>query len=302
MNMTDYFDLAYAQVKKEKRSFRIRRPRSNHDLIFGFVARVFIGIAAIGFPIIPLFVWGWFTGWIVTSPMIAFYAGSVLSMVLCGEHLRSRIFERVINSGEKSNYVELRSILRGADTIEALDFEVSQDRSRAALKRGLDIVITSMAFFLLSPLLIVIAILVKLGSPGPVLVRILGFDFGGGPVWLYRFRTVRIDQPDRITREGAFLRSSSLEDLPNLFQILAGNISLIGPRPLSADTEFRLIPHNLRFIKPGLVDPVFLEHRNYDIDFEDYAKLLAEYSRNWTLFRDLKILVKTVKLTFFFKV
>src|SRR5262249_49734547 len=110
------------------------------------------------------------------------------------------------------------------------------------VKRGMDVVLSLLAIVVLSPLLLVIAVLVRLTSPGPVLYRQERCGLNGEPIFMLKFRTMRADaekggagwttkDDPRRTWLGGFLRRTSLDELPQLFNVLLGDMSLVGPRP-----------------------------------------------------------------------
>lgn len=186
------------------------------------------------------------------------------------------------------------------------------------LKRTIDIAGSSAALILLSPVLAIIALAIKISSPGPV---IFGQDRVGLKRKMFRmhkFRTMRVDAEERIreledqnevngaafkmlsdprtTRVGRFLRKLSLDELPQFFDVLRGHMSLVGPRPLPIrDVErFEKSWQKRRFsVKPGLTCLWQINGR-HDIDFEHWMELDLQYIDNWSLALDLDILLKTV--------
>ena len=153
------------------------------------------------------------------------------------------------------------------------------------LKRGFDLLCAAAGVLLLSPLLLGIAVWIKLDSPGPVFFRQPRVGRGGALFRIHKFRTMRAtlktDAPGllitvgddaRITRAGRFLRRTRLDELPQLFDVLAGTMSLVGPRP-EVPRYVALYPPALRdkllSVRPGITDPVSLEYR-------DEAALLAQ--------------------------
>lgn len=149
-------------------------------------------------------------------------------------------------------------------------------------KRLFDLVVSSIALIVLSPLLLVLAILVKLDSPGPALFRQQRVGRFGRPFRIHKFRTMREGAParghnltvgrdPRITQLGAFLRRYKLDELPQLFDIFVGNMSFVGPRPEMSEYVARY-PEELRrqilSVRPGITDPA-------SIEFRDESALLA---------------------------
>jgi lipopolysaccharide/colanic/teichoic acid biosynthesis glycosyltransferase len=154
--------------------------------------------------------------------------------------------------------------------------------SRTMLKRGFDLLVAVAALALLAPLLLGLALWIKLDSTGPVLFRQQRVGRYGRLFSIHKFRTMVADAPARgpqitvgndarITRAGAYLRRSKLDELPQLFDVLAGHMSLVGPRP-EVPVYVALYPAALRdkvlAVRPGITDPTSL-------DFVDENALLA---------------------------
>ncbi|MBM4333360.1 MAG: sugar transferase [Deltaproteobacteria bacterium] len=172
------------------------------------------------------------------------------------------------------------------------------------MKRILDILISFTSLFLLSPLMIVIAsgILLTLGRP--ILFRQLRPGRYGRPFTLYKFRTM-IDSRDvdgnllpdseRLSTFGRFLRSTSLDELPELFNVLKGDMSLVGPRPLLMRYLARYTPEQMRRheVKPGITGWAQVNGRNA-LTWEEKFKLDVWYVDNRSLWLDLKIIALTV--------
>ena len=164
-----------------------------------------------------------------------------------------------------------------------------------------------------------IALLIKWTSPGPVFFRQQRSGINGRPFTLYKFRTMvtnaeqlkhelaamnemtgpvfKVSNDPRVTRIGKFLRKFSLDELPQLFNILRGEMSLVGPRPLPVDEVKRFydLAHRRRLsVKPGLTCLWQISGRNKITDFKEWVRLDLEYIDNWSLWLDLKILFRTV--------
>jgi lipopolysaccharide/colanic/teichoic acid biosynthesis glycosyltransferase len=107
------------------------------------------------------------------------------------------------------------------------------------------------------------------------------------------------DDP-RVTRLGTFLRRSSLDELPQLWNALIGNMSLVGPRPpLPSEVDLYEEHHYTRFdVKPGITGPWQVNGRNTITDFEEVIRLETDYIREWTIWKDLGILLRTVPAVF----
>ncbi|MHB8474451.1 MAG: exopolysaccharide biosynthesis polyprenyl glycosylphosphotransferase [Sulfuricaulis sp.] len=193
-------------------------------------------------------------------------------------------------------------------------------RWAAVMKGGEDFLIGGIATLLLLPVLAIIALAIKLDSPGPVIFKQRRHAFNNHEFDIYKFRTMRLNaaaavenlrqtsrHDDRVTRVGRFLRVSSLDELPQLFNVLKGDMSLVGPRPHAVNmrTEDRLgheitdiYVHRHR-VKPGItgwsqvngsrgaVDTTDQLHRRVELDLH--------YIENWSVLLDLKILALTCR-------
>jgi len=191
--------------------------------------------------------------------------------------------------------------------------------SQLAFKRVFDMTATAIGLILISPLMLAIALAIKLDSPGPVFFRQQRVSIKGRRFWMYKFRSMRIDaeaqldkiihlnerkdnlmfkmkDDPRITRVGKFLRRTSLDELPQLFNVLRGEMSLVGPRPpLPREVEHYAPHHRQRLeVLPGLTGLWQVSGRSQITDFEDVVRLDLTYIRNWSLWLDFKILLKTL--------
>jgi lipopolysaccharide/colanic/teichoic acid biosynthesis glycosyltransferase len=182
----------------------------------------------------------------------------------------------------------------------------------------MDIVISALLLLALSPLLLVIALLVKATSKGPVLYRWNVVGLNKKPFQSWKFRTMvpgadrmkaaledrnimtgpvfKLAEDPRVTKIGRVLRKYSLDELPQLWSVLKGDMSLVGPRPV--------FPHELDAyeswhrrklsIKPGITCLWQVSGRNKVRDFDDWVRLDFEYIDNWSLGLDVRILLRTV--------
>ena len=187
----------------------------------------------------------------------------------------------------------------------------------ALLKRGLDLAGSLGLLLLSTPLLLLIALLVKTTSPGPILYRRRVLGQGGRPFDALKFRTMytngteilarhpelqeelrrhgKIKNDPRITPLGRILRRLSLDELPQLFNILIGQMSLVGPRMISPEEwpHYGKWQHNLLTVKPGLTGLWQVSGRS-DLSYEDRVRLDMHYIRNYTIWLDLQILFQTI--------
>jgi lipopolysaccharide/colanic/teichoic acid biosynthesis glycosyltransferase len=185
------------------------------------------------------------------------------------------------------------------------------------LKRLVDISLCTMALFVSWPLLLAIALAVKLGSPGPIIYASPRAGKKGQVFFCYKFRTMldgadglrnslrefnerqdpffKIADDPRVTRLGRFLRKHSLDELPQFWNVLKGEMSLVGPRPHPVDdcTRYRPEDHRRLEVKPGITGLWQVIART-NPSFETCITMDMEYMRSWSLLLDLKILMRTV--------
>ncbi|GAB4568527.1 MAG: undecaprenyl-phosphate glucose phosphotransferase [Rhizobacter sp.] len=187
------------------------------------------------------------------------------------------------------------------------------------VKRVSDVVLASIILLLISPLLLAIAIGVKMSSPGPVIFRQRRTGLDGEDITVYKFRSMTSQDNGpvvkqatkgdaRITPFGAFIRRTSLDELPQFFNVLQGRMSIVGPRPhaIAHNEEYRRIvkAYMVRHkVKPGITGWAQVNGQRGETD--TVAKMQArveydlEYLRNWSLGLDLQIIVRTIRLVFF---
>lgn len=203
-----------------------------------------------------------------------------------------------------------------------------------AVKRMIDVVGALAGMVLLSPLLLVTALAVAVSSPGPIIFRQTRIGRHGSPFCFYKFRSMASNADDsvhrdyvtnliqgnletvnqgdaakpvfkmksdpRVTRIGRIIRKTSIDELPQLLNVLKGEMSLVGPRPpLPYEVEKYQSWHLRRVLeaKPGITGVWQVEGRS-KVPFEDMVRMDLWYSRNWSLMLDLRILLKTVKVVF----
>ena len=174
-------------------------------------------------------------------------------------------------------------------------------------KRVIDLTMSFVLLIILSLLLVIIALLVRVTSKGPILFKQFRFGENSKKFLLYKFRTMEVDTPelansefnninDYITPLGRYLRKSSLDELPQLWNIFKGQMSFIGPRPL-ADSDMRVIKlrekNGANLIKPGISGWAQVNGRN-NITDDEKARYDGAYADNITFMCDLKILLLTV--------
>ncbi len=211
-----------------------------------------------------------------------------------------------------------RTILSEGMGMPLLDVRYPQlDNHQRALKRALDVAVSASGLLLLAPLFIAIAIAVRLDSPGPVLFRQKRVGADEKTFICFMFRSMRADAEDlqepleamneaegavfkmrrdpRVTRVGGFLRRWSIDELPQLFNVLKGEMSLVGPRPLPVRDFLKMEEEDKRRLGavPGMTGYWQISGRS-NLSFEDMVRLDLYYMENWSLSFDLKIILKTL--------
>ncbi len=200
----------------------------------------------------------------------------------------------------------------------ALSFSVVHHSSTAlAIKRGLDILGAGVLLVLMAPLLATVAAAIRRDSKGPILFRQVRCGVNGRRFEMLKFRTMcpdaearlgrllhlnemdgpvfKVHDDPRITRVGRFLRRWSLDEVPQLWNVLAGNMSLVGPRPPIPDEveQYATFERRRLSMRPGLTCWWQVMGRN-DVGFADWVKLDLQYIDNWSLAADLAILLRTL--------
>lgn len=179
---------------------------------------------------------------------------------------------------------------------------------RKYIKRIIDFILSLVAIVIFSPFLLLIAILIKLDSEGPVLFKQKRIGMHKTHFYMLKFRTMRIDSPKDvpthllenpdqwITRMGKILRKTSLDELPQLFNIIKGEMSIIGPRP-ALWNQYDLIAERDKYgandVRPGLTGWAQVNGRD-ELPIEVKAKYDGEYVQKMSFMFDLKCLLKTV--------
>jgi exopolysaccharide biosynthesis polyprenyl glycosylphosphotransferase len=185
-------------------------------------------------------------------------------------------------------------------------------------KRTLDILISATALILLAPLMLLIALLIRLESPGPVFFRQIRLGRYGKPFIMYKFRSMRCNAQElqpllmhmnekqggafkirhdpRMTRIGRFLRKYSLDELPQLFNVLKGDLSLVGPRAMAPYdvNRFDDVSYYRRFAVPQGCTGLWQVSGRSNLTFEEWMRLDLYYVDNISFWLDLKILLKTI--------
>jgi exopolysaccharide biosynthesis polyprenyl glycosylphosphotransferase len=192
-------------------------------------------------------------------------------------------------------------------------------RSVRTVKRAIDLVASALGLLVLTPLLAAIAVAIKLDTPGPIFFRQRRHGRGGSEFEIVKFRTMVADaeaqrqamahlnemegagplfkmaSDPRVTKVGAFLRKTSLDELPQLWNVLRGEMSLVGPRPFVVHESEQITGWAGRRLDttPGITGLWQVLGRN-DIPFAEMVKLDYVYVTNWSLWWDIKILLRTI--------
>ncbi len=193
-----------------------------------------------------------------------------------------------------------------------------RSRAACAAKRSIDIVGSALGLLVLSPLFVIVALAVKLTSRGPALFVQERCGLGGRKFAFYKFRTMvedaeerraglehlnemngpifKIRRDPRITRLGKVLRKTSIDELPQLWNVLKGDMSLVGPRPPMLDEVERYDARQAQrmAVVPGITGLWQVSGRSSVPEFDKWLELDLEYARTWSLWLDVRILLKTV--------
>ena len=176
------------------------------------------------------------------------------------------------------------------------------------IKRLVDIIGSIVCIILFSPIMAVVAVLVKKSSPGPIIFCQERVGLHNKPFKMYKFRSMGVQSASkeqkawtvhndpRVTPVGRIIRKTSLDELPQLFNVLKGDMSLVGTRPPTLDEWNKYeLRHRARLaFKPGITGLWQVSGRSDITDFEEVVKLDMEYVKNWNVGMDIKILFKTV--------
>lgn len=187
------------------------------------------------------------------------------------------------------------------------------------MKRAFDLVVAAAALIVLSPLVLVVAVLVRLESPGPVLFKQRRIGMNGREFQVLKFRTMRSTPGDQestpvpevsdfkeyvfdplyggkqYTRIGGFMRSASIDELPNLINVLRADMSIVGPRPEVPELVDQYLPeyHRRHNVRPGITGLAQVSGRG-ELTYEETMQYDLEYVDNHSLWGDITILAKTV--------
>ena len=188
------------------------------------------------------------------------------------------------------------------------------------VKRLIDIVGAVIGLVMTALLTIPIAIAIKIDNPGPVFYSQIRCGLNGKTFRIWKFRTMLVNaekmkhlvqnqakgnifknhKDPRVTRIGAFLRRTSLDELPQFWNVLKGEMSLVGTRPPTLDEVMNYEPHHFQrlLVKPGMTGEWQVNGRSKIEDFEDIVKLDLTYQLKWSIIYDLQLIIKTIMVVF----
>ncbi len=251
---------------------------------------------------------------ILASPIFALHKVRPLLEVCELMGISSRIVVDACN--ETSNF---RLYLDNILDISLLSFSSSREAQFVSLgmKRAMDMAISAVLLTLLAPVMLLIAALIRLQSPGPAIFKQVRNGLNGRQFVMYKFRTMingaealrntlkaqsdvsgpifKMAHDPRITTLGRFLRRTSLDELPQLWNVLKGEMSLVGPRPLPLVESTQITGRDRRRLsmKPGITG-LWQCHGRSNTQYEHLISFDLEYVDNWSLLLDIKLLMKTV--------
>lgn len=172
------------------------------------------------------------------------------------------------------------------------------------IKRGMDISAASLALIVFSPVIAIVSLMVLITMGRPIFFRQIRPGLNGKPFEIMKFRSM-MDETDasgnplsdeqRLTRFGDFIRNYSLDELPQLINILKGDMSIVGPRPLlyAFFPYYTMQEMRRHEVKPGVTGPAQVNGRN-NLNWDDRLKMDVDYVDNWSLWLDIKIIFKTI--------
>lgn len=235
-----------------------------------------------------------------------------LILALRERHVRVRLMPDLL---------EVVTVRTGIETLRGVPMITLREPAitgiNGVMKRALDVVGAAFCLIIFGPVMLALAVWIRLDSPGPILFTQERAGQYGKPFRIYKFRTmvanaealldqvVKLDeltephfklrQDPRVTRAGKWLRRTSLDELPQFFNVLWGNMSLVGPRPemMRLASQYSPLQRQRLLVKPGITGAMQVNGRG-DLSFDEWMKLELDYIENYSIWRDLTILAKTV--------
>lgn len=204
--------------------------------------------------------------------------------------------------------------------IASTNFQVPHRSTTSFLKRAIDIIGSVAGLLIVAILFVPLAIAIRLDSPGPIFYGQERHGLLGKPFRMYKFRSMvdgaehlksqveneaeglifKNQQDPRITRVGRFLRKTSLDELPQFWNVLRGEMSLVGTRPPTPDEVAQYSEHHWQrlYVKPGITGEWQVNGRSMVKDFEEIVQLDLRYQALWTPFYDIVLIVRTIYVIF----
>jgi lipopolysaccharide/colanic/teichoic acid biosynthesis glycosyltransferase len=305
LSVVNSIDAEYYPAAEWQRFFNIK-PRHQHEIIFGFLLRLLVGIFSVIIPSILMMIIGIFNDWQLNDTLLVIYGSFICAMVFFGEHLRSRAYERM-TIPTSPPYIEVGNEVGNEPRLssDAQNRYGAMSKIGRFSKRAFDAVLSLAMLMLLAPLMTVVVLAIKFDSAGPVLFTQKRRTFDGRDFRIYKFRTMefsKIGSPTT-TPVGAFLRRLNLDELPQLFNVLAGDMSIVGPRPLAADDRVSDASSEyspFRGVRPGITGWAQIHgfRGGQNVGSE---RLRREYDlwylNNWTIWLDMRIVFETLLIT-----
>jgi len=211
--------------------------------------------------------------------------------------------------------------LPALSSVTASEFSSSHASTYSSFKRLLDLLGSLVGLVVLAIVFVPIALLIKLDSPGPILYSQQRYGLLGKPFTIYKFRSMVVnadtlkeqvaneanglifknENDPRLTRVGRFLRRSSLDEFPQFWNVLVGEMSLVGTRPPTADEVKKYQPHHWQRlnVKPGITGEWQVHGRSTIKDFEEIVSLDLRYQSQWHPLYDLVLIAKTFHVVLF---
>ena len=250
---------------------------------------------------------------IVTLPMKSFYSEIQQIVLLC-----EKVGVEVKLPANLFSFNLCMSTISSYHDIQVIDFYTSPKMTfQMVVKRIFDIVVSSVSLISSAPVFLVVPIIIKATSEGPVFFTQQRIGYNGRPFTCLKFRTMdenaevikkellklnemdgpvfKMENDPRVTKIGRFLRKTSIDELPQLINVLKGDMSLVGPRPPVPGevSEYNLMDRRRLSMRPGITCIWQTCGRN-NIGFENWMELDRQYIDNWSLWLDIKILLKTI--------
>lgn len=230
----------------------------------------------------------------------------------------------IIDSYDSYLMTKPNSFVSSVGTYPVITYHtISLNNYEQLMKRIMDIVISIVGIIIASPIMLITMIAIKLDSPGPIIFKQTRVGQNGRNFKLYKFRSMYVDAEERkkelmdqneiqggvmfkmkndprVTRVGRFIRKTSIDELPQLFNVLQGSMSLVGTRPPTLDEVSKYQKGQWRriSIKPGITGMWQVSGRSNIDDFDKIVELDLKYIDNWTLWLDVRILFKTIIVLF----